>query len=214
MPDISTLAVFVAASITLAVVPGPAVFYIITRSVDQGRPAGLASVFGVGAGGLVHVTFATVGLSAILASSAVAFAAVKWLGAAYLIWLGVQRIFFADDEDAAIEAKPARLSRIFSQGVIVNILNPNTALFFFAFLPQFVDPSGDAAWLQILVLGVTFVLLALCTDSLYALLASTIGGWLKRKSASARFGRGRRYISGGVYLLLGAMSAVSGAGKG
>ncbi len=213
MPDATTFGVFVAASLALTLVPGPAVFYIITRSVDQGRPAGLASVLGVGAGGLVHVAFAAVGLSAILASSATAFSVVKWLGVAYLVWLGFQRLFAGDDADTPTAAEPARLSRIFSQGVAVNVLNPNTALFFFAFLPQFLDPSQGAAWARILVLGGTFVGLALISDGLYALLASTLGDWLRRKSASVRFRRGQRYVSGGVYLALGAASAVSGSGK-
>jgi len=202
------------ASLVLVVVPGPAVFYIITRSVDQGRPAGLASVLGVSLGGLVHAAFAAVGLSAILASSAMAFSVVKWLGVAYLVWLGIQRIFFASDEAVAATATPDRLSRIFSQGVVVNVLNPNTALFFFAFLPQFVHPSQGAGWLQILALGVTFVTIALISDGLYALLASTVGDWLRRKSVGPGFRRGRRYISGGVYLALGAASAIAGSGKG
>lgn len=214
MPDASTFGVFVVASLVLVVVPGPAVFYIITRSVDQGRPAGFASVFGVGVGGLVHAAFAAVGLSAILASSATAFSVVKWLGVAYLVWLGIQRIFFAGDEEEMTEtATPERLSRIFWQGVVVNVLNPNTALFFFAFLPQFVTPSVGAGWLQILALGVTFVTIALFSDGLYALLASTLGDWLRRRSTGAGFQRGRRYISGGVYLALGAASAAVGSGK-
>jgi threonine/homoserine/homoserine lactone efflux protein len=214
VPDASTFGVFVAASLVLVVVPGPAVFYIVTRSVDQGRPAGFASVLGVGVGGLVHATFAALGLSAILASSATAFSVVKWLGVAYLIWLGIQRLFFAGDEATVQTATPDCLSRIFSQGVVVNVLNPNTALFFFAFLPQFVHPSEGASWLQILALGVTFVAIALISDGLYALLASTVGDWLRSRSAGSGFRRGRRYISGGVYLALGTASAMAGSGKG
>ena len=213
MIDASTFGVFVAASLVLVVVPGPAVFYIVTRSVDQGRAAGLASVLGVGVGGLVHATFAALGLSAILAASATAFSLVKWLGVLYLIWLGIQRIFFAEDEEIAAKPAPDRLSRIFTQGVVVNVLNPNTALFFFAFLPQFVHPSGGASWPQILFLGVTFVAIALFSDGLYALLASTVGDWLRRKSVGSGFWRGRRYITGAIYLALGAVSAVSSSGK-
>lgn len=213
MPDISTFTLFVAASLPLLLLPGPAVLYIVTRSVDQGRPAGLASVVGVGVGGLVHIAFAVVGLSAILASSATAFSVVKWLGAAYLIWLGLQRLFTKDEENALTAAEPTRLSRIFSQGVLVNVFNPKTALFFLAFLPQFVDPSRSAAWSQTLALGITFVALALCSDGLYALLSSTASGWIRRKNESRRFRRGQRYISGGVYLALGAASAASGSGK-
>ena len=213
MPDISTFGFVVAASLPLLLLPGPAVLYIVTRSVDQGRPAGLASVVGVGVGGLVHTVFAAGGLSAILASSATAFSVVKWLGAAYLIWLGLQRIFARDEEETPTTAEPARLSRIFSQGVIVNVLNPKTALFFLAFLPQFVDPSQGVAWTQLLMLGLTFVTLALCCDGLYALLASTASEWLRRKNESRRFRRGQRYVSGGTYMVLGAASAASGSGK-
>jgi threonine/homoserine/homoserine lactone efflux protein len=139
MPDATTFGLFVAAALALLLMPGPAVIYVVTRSVDQGRPAGLASVLGVGIGSLVHIAFAAVGLSALLASSAAAFGVVKWLGAAYLIWLGLQRLL-TRGEDAPAAVEPDHLSRIFLQGVVVNVLNPKTALFFLAFLPQFVDP--------------------------------------------------------------------------
>jgi threonine/homoserine/homoserine lactone efflux protein len=213
MPDLYTFGLVVAASLPLLLLPGPAVLYIVTRSVDQGRPAGLASVLGVGVGGLVHAAFAAVGLSAILASSATAFSVVRWLGAAYLIWLGLQRLFARDEESVPTIAEPERLSRVFSQGVVVNVLNPKAALFFLAFLPQFVDPSRGAAWSQVLALGLTFVVLALCCDGLYALLASTASAWLKRKGESRAFRRGQRYVTGGIYLALGAASAASGSGK-
>ncbi len=213
MPDASTLMIFVAAALAFLLVPGPAVLYIVARSVDQGRAAGFASVLGVGLGGMVHVAFAAVGLSAILASSAAAFAVVKWLGVVYLIWLGLRRLL-GDDEEGVLDAgEPDRLSRIFSQGIIVNILNPKTALFFLAFLPQFVDASRGPMWTQVLVLGTTLVTLGLCMDGLYALLSGAVGDWMKRKNESDRFRRGQRYLSGGVYLALGAMAAASGSGK-
>jgi threonine/homoserine/homoserine lactone efflux protein len=213
MPDASTFALFVAAALALLLVPGPAVLYVVTRSVDQGRPAGLASVLGVGIGSLVHIAFAAVGLSALLASSAAAFSAVKWLGAAYLIWLGLQRLLTQDEEDDLAVVESERLSRVFLQGVVVNVLNPKTALFFLAFLPQFVDPARGAAWTQIVVLGATFVAVGLCTDSSYALLGGTAGDWLRRKSQGAGFRWMRRYVPGGVYIALGAATAVSGSGK-
>jgi len=212
MPDASTFALFVAAALALLLVPGPAVLYVVTRSVDQGRPAGLASVLGVGIGSLVHITFAAIGLSALLASSAAAFSAVKWLGAAYLIWLGLQRLLTQGEEDAPAAVEPERLSRVFLHGV-VNVLNPKTALFFLAFLPQFVDPARGAAWMQIVMLGATFVAVGLCTDSLYALLGGTAGDWLRRKSQGESFRWMRRYVPGGVYIALGAATAVSGSGK-
>ena len=147
MPDVSTFALFVFAALVLLIVPGPSVLYIVARSVEGGKTAGLVSVLGVQTGALVHIAFAALGLSAILASSAVAFSVVKWLGAAYLVWLGLRRIFGYDEaEDVAVE--PEHLSRVFWQGVVVNTLNPKTALFFLAFLPQFVDPSRSAAWIR------------------------------------------------------------------
>ncbi|MDQ4083149.1 MAG: LysE family translocator [Actinomycetota bacterium] len=212
MPDASTFGLFLATALALLLVPGPSVLYIVARSVDQGRTAGLVSMLGVEAGALVHVAFAAAGLSAILASSAAAFGVVKWLGAAYLIWLGIKRLFARDEDDVPVVERE-RLSHVFSQGVVVNVLNPKTSLFFLAFLPQFVDPSGGAAWAQVMVLGATFVALAVCTDGLYALLGSTAGSWLRHKSGRASFRRGQRYVSGGVYLALGAATAVSGSGK-
>ena len=210
MPDASTFALFVAAALVLLVVPGPSVLYIVARSIEGGRTAGLVSVLGVQTGAILHIAFATLGLSAILASSAVAFSVVKWLGAAYLVWLGLRQIFGRDEGDEEVAVGPARLSRVFSQGVLVNTLNPKTALFFLAFLPQFVDPSRGAAWTQILLLGATFVILALCSDGLYALLSGTAGGWLRRKIEGASFRRGQRFISGGILIALGAVAAVSG----
>jgi threonine/homoserine/homoserine lactone efflux protein len=213
VPDATTYGLFVAASLALTLVPGPAVLYIVARSVEGGRPAGLVSVLGIGAGGFVHVAFAALGLSALLVSSATAFAVVKWLGVAYLIYLGIGRFLARDEENAAVTVGDEPLTRVFSQGVIVNVLNPKTALFFLAFLPQFVDPSRGAVTAQIALLGTTFVVLALCTDGLYALLSGTAADWLRRKNGGQRFRRATRYASGGVYLALGAATAISGSGK-
>ena len=213
MPDAPTFALFVAASLALTIVPGPAVLYIVARSVEGGRPAGLVSVLGIGVGGLVHVAFAAVGLSAILVSSAAAFSVVKWLGVAYLIYLGIARFLARDEGSRAVTVEKEPLSRVFSQGVVVNVLNPKTALFFLAFLPQFVDPSRGAVTTQIALLGITFVVLALCTDGLYALLTGSAANWLRRRNESPRFRRLQRYVSGGVFIALGAATAVSGSGK-
>ena len=214
MPDASTYGLFVVAALALLLVPGPAVVYVVARSVEGGRPAGLVSVLGVEVGTLVHVAFAAAGLSAILASSATAFSVVKWLGVAYLVWLGLQRLLARDGNgDAPPDVRPEPLARVFGQSVLVQVLNPKVALFFLALLPQFVDPSRGAAWIQIVVLGGTLAALGLLTDGLYALLGGTAGDWLKRKNASAQFRRAQRYFSGGVYLALGAAAAATGSGK-
>src|SRR5690242_2030640 len=152
MPSPTALLLFAAASIALLVVPGPSVLYIVTRSVSQGRRAGLISVLGVHVGSVVHVSAAALGLSALLASSATAFAAVKYLGAAYLCWLGVRKL--RRRGAGPVEETPAvPRARLFTQGVVVNVLNPKTAIFFLAFLPQFVDPRRGPVAVQIVVLG-------------------------------------------------------------
>jgi threonine/homoserine/homoserine lactone efflux protein len=210
MPEASTLALFTLAAITLLVIPGPAVLYIVTRSVDQGRAAGLASVCGVHVGTLVHVAAAALGLSALLVSSATAYHAVRWLGAAYLIWLGVRRLLARDEAAPAAGPGPRRLGlrRIFAQGVVVNVLNPKTALFFFAFLPQFVDTSRGSVPFQVLVFGVAFVLLGLLSDGAYAVAASAGAGWLRRRPGVAR---ASRLVSGGVLIGLGVTTALAGS---
>jgi threonine/homoserine/homoserine lactone efflux protein len=211
MPDASALALFTVAAITLLVIPGPSVLYIVTRSVDQGRAAGLASVGGIHVGTLVHVAAAALGLSALLVSSATAYNAVRWLGAAYLVWLGVRRLLARDEEVVAAAGPEARrqgLGRVFAQGVVVNVLNPKTALFFFAFLPQFVDVTRGSVRLQVVVLGVAFVLLGLVSDGAYALLASTGAGWLRRRP---RVAKASRVVTGGVLISLGVTTALAGS---
>jgi threonine/homoserine/homoserine lactone efflux protein len=199
--DPSTLAVFAAAALALAVVPGPAVLYIVARSVDQGRFAGLVSALGIGVGSLVHVTAATIGLSSLLASSATAFTVVKYAGAAYLILLGIHRLLTRQEVAEVAATPPRALRKIFRDGVIVNVLNPKTALFFLAFLPQFVDPVQGAASLQILVLGLVFTIIALSSDSLWAVGAGTAGGLLRR----SRWYLGvKRWVTGTVLVALGA----------
>jgi threonine/homoserine/homoserine lactone efflux protein len=211
MPDESTLALFTVAAVGLLVIPGPAVLYIVTRSVDQGRAAGLASVAGIHVGTLVHVVAAALGLSALLVSSAAAYNTVRWLGAAYLVWLGLQRLLARRESDrSAGDSRPNRLGLggIFAQGVVVNVLNPKTALFFLAFLPQFVDPSGGPVAFQVAVLGIAFVLLGLVSDGAYALLASTGAGWLRRRPGAAR---ASRLVSGGILVSLGVTTALAGS---
>jgi len=212
MPDASTYALFLAAALALLLVPGPAVLYVVARSVEGGRLTGLVSVLGVELGTLLHAVFAAAGLSAIVASSAAAFSIVKWLGAAYLVWLGLRHILGGDEgeeEGPRSRGGEGRLS-VFSQSMLVQVLNPKVALFFLAFLPQFVDPSRGAAWTQIAILGATLAILGLFTDGLYALLGGTAGDWIRKKSVGAGLRRAGRYVTGGVYIALGAVAAVSG----
>jgi len=208
MPDTATLAVFAVAAVTLLLIPGPAVLYIVSRSVGQGRAAGLASVCGIHVGSLLHVAAAALGLSALLVSSALAYDTVRYLGAAYLVWLGVQRLLARDEDARPAGAAREPLGRIFAQGVVVNVLNPKTALFFFAFLPQFVDAAAGAVPLQVTVLGATFVGLGLVTDSAYALLASTGAGFIRGRR---RVARASRLVSGGVLVGLGVTTALAGS---
>jgi len=212
MPDASTFALFVAAALALLLVPGPAVLYVVARSVEGGRLTGLVSVLGVELGTLTHVVFAAAGLSAIVASSAVAFSIVKWLGAAYLVWLGLRHILGRDggDEEMPLSGGGEGRLSVFSQSVLVQVLNPKVALFFLAFLPQFVDPSRGAAWTQVVVLGATLATLGLFTDGLYALLGGTAGNWIRKRSAGVGLRWAGRYVTGGVYIALGAVAAVSG----
>ena len=206
MPDTSTLLLFCAAALALIVVPGPAVLYIVAQSIDRGRLAGVVSALGVAVGGLVHVTAAAVGLSSLLVSSASAFNAVKYAGAAYLIGLGLWTLFHRPEDRPAAIPRERKLSRRFWQGVVVNILNPKTALFFFAFLPQFVDPDKGSAVLQIGVLGLVFVVLAVTSDSMWALAAGTAS---ERLRGNRRFLAVQRYVSGSVFVGLGALTAAA-----
>jgi threonine/homoserine/homoserine lactone efflux protein len=206
VPDPSRLALFVGAALALLVVPGPAVLYIVTQSIDQGRRAGLASTGGIFSGTLVHVALATVGLSALLASSVVAFDVVKYAGAGYLIAVGLRRLTGRERTETSAEPRDRGLGRLYRQGIVVNMLNPKTALFFLAFLPQFVDPSRGAAWRQILLLGLLFACLGALTDGTLALVAGTLGEWLR---GNTRYLRVQRLVSGSVFVALGAVAALS-----
>ena len=202
------LATFMLAAGLLIVVPGPAVLYVIARSVDQGKLAGIVSVLGIALGAVVHSLAAAVGITAVLAASALAFSTVKYLGAAYLIYLGITTLLKKPEAQKKIVVEPKPLWQIFRQGFVVNLLNPKTALFFLAFLPQFADPARGSVPLQTFILGLIFVTIALLSDSIYALLAGQLGGWLKQ---SQSFQQRQRYFSGSVYIALGVATAVSGS---
>jgi threonine/homoserine/homoserine lactone efflux protein len=210
VPEPTTFVLFAVAALVLLVIPGPAVLYIVAQSVSGGRRVGLVSALGLHAGSLVHVAAAAVGLSSLLVSSARAFELVKLAGAAYLVYLGVRRLRDRSGKDAALAREPRPLSHAFRQGIVVNVLNPKTALFFLAFLPQFVDVSRGSVALQVVVLGLTFVLLGLLSDGLYAVLAGGAGSWLRRRP---RVAARERYVTGGVLVGLGVTTALSGPAK-
>ncbi len=203
----ANLALFITASLVLLITPGPAVLYIMTRSIDQGRKAGFVSVLAIETGALIHVAAASLGLSAILVSSALAFDVIRYLGAAYLLYLGIRKLRERDVAAVDVEAPAVNLRRVYTQGVVVSVLNPKLALFFFAFLPQFVEPSAGHVGLQVFVLGLIFAALATTTDSLYALVSGSAAGWLR---GNRHYQRVQRTVSGTVYIGLGLTAAFSG----
>jgi threonine/homoserine/homoserine lactone efflux protein len=208
LPSPSSLPLFISAAALLLVIPGPAVFYIVGRSIGHGRSAGVVSALGISVGTLVHTAAAAIGLSALLMSSALTFSAVKYLGAAYLIYLGVQKFRRDEPFQLAGTAPRVKLSRIFAQGIVVNILNPKSALFFFAFLPQFVDPTRGRVAPQILFLGALFALLGLTSDSIWALTAGTVAHLFRRNPRAMTT---QRYVSGGILISLGLATAFAGS---
>lgn len=208
MPEMPILTLFVVAALALLITPGPSVLYIVARSIDQGRMAGLVSILGIHVGTLCHVAAAALGLSALLMSSALAFGVVKYLGAGYLIYLGLRKLLVREKTSQPEVVGQRKLTHIFYQGMVVNLLNPKTALFFFAFLPQFVEPAKGAVAGQILLLGLIFVVLGIFSDGMYALLAGTVGHWLR---GNLRFLRAQRYFAGSVYIGLGVATALSGS---
>lgn len=206
MIDPAAYLLFLGASLALLLTPGPAVLYIVARSVEQGRAGGLVSVAGVGLGNLAHVVAAAIGVSAVIAASALAFSILKYLGAAYLIWIGIKTLRApVAPLTLDIEGKP--LARLFTEGAVVAALNPKTALFFLAFLPQFISPAAGTVGLQILVLGGSFVALGLATDGLYAVTAGSLRHLFRN---SLRVLRAQKLVSGGIYIGLGVMTAVAG----
>jgi threonine/homoserine/homoserine lactone efflux protein len=209
LPGFTHLGLFLSASLVLLLIPGPAVFYIVGRSMGQGRTAGLVSVLGIHAGTLVHVAAAALGLSAILAASALAFEVVKYAGAAYLIWLGIRRLSSPPAATETPELARTRHWRLFRDGFLVNLLNPKIALFFLAFLPQFTDPARGGLASQLTFLGLVFVAIGLVTDGGYALAAGTVGDRLRRNRGYLAF---ERYVSGALFVGLG-VAAAFGAGR-
>jgi threonine/homoserine/homoserine lactone efflux protein len=208
MPDTQTIWLFCLAATALIVIPGPAVIYIVAQSVGQGRRAGLVSASGVASGGLVHVVAASIGISGLLLSSAALFSVVKFAGAGYLIYLGGRRLLGLEPSALITPAETRSRRRLYRDGAVVNILNPKTALFFYAFLPQFLDPDKGAVALQALVLGSIFVSMALVSDSLWALASGSAAEWLKARPIAVRV---ERWVTGTVLVGLGAAAALTSA---
>jgi threonine/homoserine/homoserine lactone efflux protein len=204
VPSLSTYAVFLATAIVLLLVPGPAVLYVVTRSIEMGRSGGLASVAGITTGTVAYVALATAGLSSLILASTAAFDAVKYVGAAYLFLLGVRRLLGRGLEAPDEEAVPRTRRRAYMQGMFVNLTNPKTIVFIFAFIPQFVDPHARHVWLQVLVLGVSFAVLGFLSDSAYALAAGSVADRLRGTAGIARV---QRWVGGGVLVGLGILAA-------
>ena len=210
MFDLTTIGLFALASILLAITPGPDMIYIATRSIAQGRDAGVVSALGVHTGVLIHTFAAALGLSALIAASAVAFSIVKYAGAGYLIYLGIQTFL---GKSATLEIKStarAKLSEVFYQGLLVNLLNPKVILFFLAFLPQFVDPSQGNVKLQLLTLGILFIVFVLPIDMGVGLAGGQFGIWLRAKQGIQQ---ATKWVTGSIYIALGLTTAMTGSRK-
>ncbi|TMM14921.1 MAG: LysE family translocator [Actinobacteria bacterium] len=188
----------------LLAIPGPAVLYVVTRSIEMGRAGGVASVAGITTGTIVHVGLATAGLSSLILASKTAFDAVKYVGAAYLIVLGVRRLLTRSEDRVQEEAVPRTRRRAYTQGVVVNLTNPKTIVFIFAFIPQFVDPGARHVWLQVLVFGLSFALLGFLSDNVYALAAGAVADRLRGSRKIARF---ERWFGGSILIGLGIAAA-------
>jgi threonine/homoserine/homoserine lactone efflux protein len=206
MVDISRLWLFVIAAVALTATPGPNVLYIVTRGIGQGRRAAVTSALGVESALLIHVAASALGVSAIVASSAAAFTAIRWIGAVYLVGLGIQA-WRSDGLSVTRPVVPAARGQLFRQGFVVSLLNVKVALFFLAFLPQFVTPAAPVRP-QLLLLGGLFVAAAALTDVAYALTSGTLGRWLRDRPGFSRF-QGR--FSGTVYIGLGLSAAFTGS---
>ena len=205
MPSATTYGLFILTALALLAIPGPAVLYVVSRSIDQGRSAGIASVAGITTGTVVHVTLAAVGLSSLVLASKVAFDGVRYAGAAYLVVLGIRRLVTRGTDDGVQAAPPRTRRELYTQGVVVNLTNPKTIVFIFAFIPQFVDVGAGHVWLQIMALGITFAALGFMSDTCYAFVAGSIADRLRGTPVIARV---ERWFGGTVLIGLGVAAAL------
>ena len=207
MFDFSSLIVYISAAFILLITPGPAVIYIVTRTLNQGTAAGIFSIIGLTIGSFIYILTISFGVGALITESELLFNIIKYLGAAYLIYLGVQKIFFSKHITKEDDLVKGGLLQIMNNAILVSLLNPKSILFFLAFLPQFVDVNNGSVSLQLLLLGIIFLLISFFTDGSYVLLAGKVRGWFKLKR---NFLSAQNYASGTVYILLGLFAAFSG----
>ncbi|MBC2860473.1 LysE family translocator [Stappia sp. 28M-7] len=205
MIDATTLAAYVAIVLGFVFIPGPATLLTVARATTSGTRVGISTGAGIAAGDLVHTVMAVVGLSAIIATSAVLFSIIKYLGAAYLIYLGIRALFERPSTDLSAGTRAIGAAAAFRQAVLAEVLNPKTALFFLAFLPQFVKPENGSAALQLLVLGILFVLIGLFSTVVFALAAGRLGNFLRRNPVVLKW-QGK--VVGGIYCALGVRLAL------
>jgi threonine/homoserine/homoserine lactone efflux protein len=205
MPDTAHLAAFLLAALVLAVIPGPGLLYVLARSLGGGRSVGMRSSYGTAVGGMVHVIAAAAGLSALLAASATGFTIVKYVGAAYLIWLGISALRSANEPPPALGGASSD-ERAFRQGALTEALNPKTALFFVGFLPQFCQPEHGPLVLQVAILGTVSVALNTLADVVVASFAGPLG---ERLGKNPRWWRRQRRATGGTLIGLGVVAALS-----
>ena len=200
LPDLDKIILFASMASLLIVIPGPAVLYLLAKSMGEGVKAGFISVLGIGVGALVHVLCSAIGISAILLASSNAFNILKYAGAFYLLYLGIQKLRSSNSLSLISGAKvQTNKNKLFFEGMLINILNPKTAVFFLAFLPQFINPEKGQPTFQIIFLGLLFVGIAAISNSTYVLVSSKISNWLKNNPS---FYKRQHMVMAGVYFFL------------
>jgi threonine/homoserine/homoserine lactone efflux protein len=207
MPTLTTLFLLVTMTVLVCIVPGPDMLYIISRSTGQGRSTGVVSCLGIATGGLLQTTAVALGISSFFLVVPIAYDIIKYVGAAYLVYLGIRFILSREEMLTSSHDGKADFRKAFLQGSLTTLLNPKVALFYVAFLPQFVDPTRGHIPLQLLILGLLFNITSLAVDTSVALLASLLGTWLKRRSGAAKL---IHWLTGSVLVGLGVRLAFSG----
>ncbi|HEY3994173.1 MAG TPA: LysE family translocator [Ktedonobacteraceae bacterium] len=200
MIPLTALPLFLLASWALNIAPGPDMLYVLARSANQGRRAGLVSALGIAGGTVIQTSLVALGLAGILAAVPLAYDIVKFVGAGYLIYLGIRALLSRQNSLTTPQVEQTVLWRVFAQGVVTNVLNPKVALFFLAFLPQFTSPAYGSVPLQIITLGMLFNLSGTLVNTIVALLAGSLGGWLKRNPRASRI---LNWLTGGIFIGLG-----------